>query len=118
MNAQLSNRLRIVFTAGGSITNANSFGPNVSPESYAQTTSRTVPAFDMDGSPVYYKNYYTYRYNRRDINTLQYGYNIFNEIENSYSKSRGTNYNVTFNLDLKILEGLNYQLVGMLHFDP
>ena len=112
VNAQLSNRLRIVFTAGGSISNANSFGPNVSPESYAQTTSRTVPAFDMDGSPVYYKNYYTYRYNRRDINTLQYGYNIFNEIENSYSKSRGTNYNVTFNLDLKILEGLNYQLVG------
>lgn len=112
VNAQLSNRLRIAFTAGGAISNANSFGPNISPESYAQTTARSVPAYNMDGTRAAYKSYYTYIYNMRDVGTLESSYNIFEQMENSYSKNRGTNLNATLNLDLKIFDGLTYQFVG------
>lgn len=112
VNSQISNRVRLSFSVNGTNSDSKSFGPNVSPQSYAQNTSRAVPAYDMNGKPVYYDSYYTYSMNMRDIGSLRSGYNIFNEIENSYSKNKSSSYNFSLNLDVKIFDWLTYQLVG------
>lgn len=112
VNSQLSNRVRLSFSVNGTTADSKSFGPNASPQSYAQSTSRAVPAYDMDGKPVYYDYYYTYTMNMRDLGSLRYGYNIFNEIDNSYSKNKSSSYSFSVNLDVKIFDWLTYQLVG------
>lgn len=114
IGANLSSRLRVDFNINGSFTNSDGYAGGVSPQSYALSTSRAVPLYEENGDLAFYKQYYSYKYNARDINTLEYGYNILNEMDNTYSKNKSTTFNISANIDFKIIEGLNYQFLGSL----
>ena len=112
VHTQFNDRLTLSTNISGSIRNQDGYGPGVNPYSYAMNTSRSVPAFEDDGSLAYYKNYYTYQYNPVLGGYNTYSYNIFNEMANSYSKNKGINFNASVNLDFKILDWLSWQATG------
>lgn len=112
--AELNKRLSVSLNLNGSIRNSDGYGPGVNPYSYALNTSRAVPAYEEDGSLAYYKNYYTYQLNPVLGGYNTYSYNIFNEMENSYSKNKGVNFNVSVTSDFKILDWLSWQATGSL----
>lgn len=111
LGVQFNKRLRATFNINGSLRNSKGYR-GVSPQSYALSTSRAVPCFDENGERVFYKQYYNYPYNRRLGNNNIYGYNVLNEMDNSYSKNRGTSFNVSANISYKLFDWLNYELVG------
>ncbi len=111
VGVQFNKRIRASFNLSGS--NRNSYGySGVSPQSYALSTSRAVPAFEEDGSRAFYKSYYTYQLNKTLGSNNTYGYNVLNEMDNSYSKNRANTFNVSANLDIQVFNWLNYQVVG------
>ena len=111
VGVQFNKRIRASFNISGS--NRNSYGySGVNPQSYALNTSRAVPAFEEDGSRAFYKSYYSYSLNKTLGSNNTYGYNVFNEMDNSYSKNRANTFNVSANLDFQVLDWLSYQIVG------
>ena len=110
VSTQFTKSLSITFNLSGSFNDKKGYGPGVSPENYATRTSRAIPAFDENGEYVFYKQYYGYQLNR--TGQLEYGYNILNEMENSYSKNNSKNFNVSVNADWSITDWLKYQFVG------
>lgn len=114
VHAEFSKRLKMSFNINGSIRNSDGYGPGVNPYNYALNTSRSVPAFEENGEWAYYQNYYTYQHNPLLGGYNTYSYNIFNEMENSYSKNKGVNFNASTNLDFKIFDWLSYQATGSL----
>ncbi len=111
LGVQFNKRLRGSFNINGSLRNSKGYR-GVSPQSYALSTSRAVPCFDENGERVFYKQYYNYQYNRRLGNSNMYGYNVLNEMDNSYSKNRATSFNASANISYKLFDWLNYELVG------
>ena len=115
VHAEFSKRLNMSFNINGSVRNSDGYGPGVNPYNYALNTSRAVPAFEENGEWAYYQNYYTYQYNTLLGGYNIYSYNIFNEMANSYSKNKGTNFSASANVDFKILDWLTYQATGSLN---
>lgn len=111
VGVQFSKRIRASFNISGSSRNSYGYS-GVSPQSYALNTSRAVPAFEENGERAFYKQYYTYQLNKSLGSNNTYGYNVLNEMDNSYSKNRGNTFNVSANIDFQLLPWLNYQLVG------
>ena len=109
INSNVNDRLSINAQLNGSIRNSDGYGAGVNPYNYAMNTNRAIPAYNEDGSPAYYSKYYTYQYNTQLGGHNQYSYNIFNEMENSYSKNTGTSFNASVNANYKILSWLTYQ---------
>lgn len=114
VSTQFTKSLSITFNLSGSFNDKKGYGPGVSPENYATRTSRAIPAFDENGEYVFYKQYYGYQLNR--TGQLEYGYNILNEMENSYSKNNSKNFNVSVNADWSITDWLKYQFVGSIAY--
>ena len=109
INSTINDKLSISAQMNGSVRDADGYGARVNPYTYAMNTSRAIPAFEENGERAFYSNYYTYQYNTLLGSKNQYSYNIFNEMENSYSANRGTNFNASVNLSYKILSWLTYQ---------
>lgn len=112
INSQLLESLRVGFNMNATLGNRDGYGPNVSPMSYATNTSRSIPAFDENGDPVFYKEYGSYTWNGLEGNSIEYSYNFMNEFENSYSKNKSTRFSATLNLDWDVTDWLRYSLVG------
>ncbi len=110
VGVQFNKRLRATVSMNGSIRNSNGYSAGVNPGSYALTMSRAIPLFEEDGERAFYKQYYNYKYAGQEM--LQFGYNIFNEMENSYSKNSGKSFQASANLDFKLFEWLTYQFSG------
>ena len=110
INSQVNSRLSINAQLNGSIRESDGYGAGVNPYSYAMETSRAIPAYDSfnNNQPVYYSQYYSYTYNTSLGSKNQFKYNIFNEMENSYSKNTGTTFNASANISYKILSWLTY----------
>ncbi len=108
INSNVNERLSISAQLNGSIRNSDGYGAGVNPYTYAMNTSRAIPAYEENGERAFYSNYYTYQYNTLLGGKNQYSYNIFNEMENSYSKNRGTMFNASLNVTYKILSWLSY----------
>ena len=106
--------MSITFNLSGSFSDKKGYGPGVNPQSYANQTSRAIPVYDENGKRVFYKRYYEYQLNRSG--QLEYGYNILNEMENSYSKNNSKNFNVSINADWSITDWLKYQFVGSIAY--
>ena len=115
VNAQLLESLSVNFNLSNSFTDRKGYGPGVSPETYAKQTSRAIPFVDENGDRVSYKQYYEYKLNR--TGQLEYGYNILNEMENSYSKNKAKNVNMSLNVNWNIVTWLQYQFVGSIAFN-
>lgn len=111
VGVQFNKRIRASFNISGSSRNSYGYS-GVSPQSYALSTSRAVPAFEEDGSRAFYKSYYTYQLNKTLGSNNTYGYNVLNEMDNSYSKNRANTFNVSANIDFQVFNWLNYQVVG------
>ena len=109
VGAQLGRNVHLDVSIAGAIDKTYGYGPGVSPMAYATTTSRAIPAYDRDGNDVYYRYPSTYTYGELG---LDLGYNILNEMENSYSKSSVSKLNATMDLTWDILPWLSYQFTG------
>ncbi|MBR3884553.1 MAG: SusC/RagA family TonB-linked outer membrane protein [Bacteroidaceae bacterium] len=109
INSNVNEKLSINVQLNGSVRDSRGYGAGVNPYSYAMNTSRAIPAFEENGDRVFYSKYYNYQYNRDLAEHNQYSQNIFNEMENSYSKNRGTTFNASANITYKILDWLTYQ---------
>ena len=108
VNSQISNKIRLDFSINGSMGNNYGYGPGVSPLSYATQTSRSLPAYDQEGNRVFYKSRYNYSLNSSPV---ELGFNIFNEMENGYSKTKSNHFDVNLNLNWEINSWLGYTLV-------
>lgn len=109
INSNINDKLSINAQVNGSVRDADGYGAGVNPYTYAMNTSRAIPAFEENGDRAFYSKYYTYQYNTLLGGKNQYSYNIFNEMENSFSFNRGTNFNASINVSYKILKWLTYQ---------
>lgn len=109
VGADLRHNLRIDVSLIGAIDKTDGYGPGVNPMNYATTTSRAIPAFDEAGERLFYRYPSNYVYGVYD---LDLGYNILNEIDNSYSLSRRDRINATFDLNWDVLPWLTYQFTG------
>lgn len=109
INSNINEKLSINAQVNGSVRDADGYGAGVNPYTYAMNTSRAIPAFEENGDRAFYSKYYTYQYNTLLGGKNQYSYNIFNEMENSFSFNRGTNFNASINVSYKILKWLTYQ---------
>ena len=108
INSHINDKLDINVQLNGSVRNAYGYA-GVNPYTYAMNTSRAIPAYDENGDPVYYSKYYQYQYNTELGGFNQYSYNVFNELENTYSTNSGTTFNASANISYKILPSLTYQ---------
>ena len=115
LGVQFNRAIRASFNISGSSRNSYGYS-GVSPQSYALSTARSVPAFNEDGSRAYYKSYYEYQLNKTLGKNNTYGYNVLNEMDNSYSKNSGNTFNVSAYLDFTILPWLSYQVVGSMSY--
>ena len=109
INSNVNDRLSVNVQLNGSIRNSDGYGAGVNPYNYAMNTSRAIPAYEIDGSRAYYSEYYPYPYNETLGSHNQLSYNIFNEMENSFSQNTGTAFNASANVSFKILSWLTYQ---------
>lgn len=101
-----TNLSRIFSTSFGVTANKNNRHYNqdeISPLNYAYTTSRAIPAYDLNGGYSYYK--------RQNVGSY-YNYNILNELNNSYNKQEGTSMNFNFTLNAKISNALKASLIA------
>lgn len=108
INSNVNSRLTVNAQLNGSIRNSDGYGAGVNPYTYAMNTSRAIPAYEENGERAFYSKYYTYQYNTLLGGKNQYSYNIFNEMENSYSTNRGVTFNASLNVTYKILDWLSY----------
>ena len=108
MNSHINDKLDINVQLNGSIRNSYGYA-GVNPYTYAMNTSRAIPAYEENGDPTYYSQFYTYQYNTDLGAANQYSYNVFNELENTYSTNCGSMFNASANVSYKILNWLTYQ---------
>lgn len=84
-------------------TSNSGYSSNVNPFNYAYTKSRTIPAYDSDGS------YYMTFEKTGSIGTQSVGYNILKELENTGKSSQMDDFNALLQLNIKLIKGLNYE---------
>lgn len=108
MNVKLLPTVKVDFTIAGSFANNEGYGPGVNPIGYATSTSRTIPAYE-DGQRVFYK---IKEEGYKLSGQTTYGFNILNEIDNSYSKNKSSNFDININAEWNMLPWLTYQFVG------
>lgn len=112
VNSQVNEKFRINVQLSGSMRNSDGYGAGVNPYTYAMNTNRAIPAFEENGERAFYSKYYSYPYNTSLGGRNQYSYNIFNEMDHSYSTNRNITYNVSLNISYNILPSLTYQGTG------
>lgn len=84
-------------------TNTSNTGySTVNPFNYATTTTRTLPAYNSDGS--YYMSYAK----SGTLGTESIGYNVLKELENTGKSSTMDDFNALLQLDVNIWKGLKY----------
>lgn len=109
VGVQLHPKVHIDLNLSGTMNENEGYAAGVNPMDYALSTSRSVPAFDENGEPFYQQQRFNYLLNQ---NPVTLGYNILNEIDNSYSKSEGTRLNASVNFSWDVLPWLKYEFVG------
>ena len=110
LGIQFSKRLRVTLNMSGSYRNSDGYASGVNPSSFALNTSRSIPAFNEKGEYEYY--YMPYTSYPMNPSTLTAGYNILNEMENSYSKSVNKSFSTSLNAEYKILDWMTYTFGG------
>jgi TonB-linked SusC/RagA family outer membrane protein len=99
LDARLSDKITVGVRLNTNYTKTNGFY-TVDPFTYAQETSRAIPAFDGQGKPLFYeKNYYG--------EVLKY--NILNELAETGNTNDQRNFNGNVNLNYNIIPGLRFE---------
>ncbi len=107
---RVSKKLIIDLSLNGSFRRTNDFAYGVSPYEYAMNTTRSIAAFNDDGTYFYHDKYGVTSYSF--ANRYYYNYNILNEIDNTGSKSIGKTFQSALNLKWNILDCLQFQGSG------
>lgn len=115
LNAEVNKRLRINFSLNAAkskneatATGIASAGGGSTPLEYAKKMSRSIPAYDSDGSPVYYKVKPDYKYN----NTGELSYNFINELNETYATNVAGRISMALQATFKLTEWLNYEFLA------
>lgn len=115
ITANLNKKLRINFAINGSKSSGNataigssSNGGGSTPMSYAKGASRSIPAFNEDGSPCFYKVRTSYKYN----DTAILGYNFMNEMEHSSATNVSGRLSMNLGLSYALTDWLKYEFSG------
>lgn len=101
INIKLAKKLDIEFNANGYVNDRKYNADNVNPTDYAYNTSRTISAYNEDGSYFYYL-----KQPGGTIPNLKYS--ILNELDNSYSKQSVSSIMATLNMRYRPLECLDF----------
>lgn len=109
LGIQLHPKVHVDLSLVGSINKTWGYAANVSPLEYATETSRSVLAYNEDGSRHFQGIRTNYAYNE---NPVILGYNILNEIDHSYSLNKSSQINGNLNFSWDILPWLKYEFVG------
>lgn len=112
LGIELSSKIRFEASISSSLTKTLGFaGANIDPIGYSVQTSRAIPAYELDGSPVFYRVRESYKYNER---TVQEGlpYNIFENMANAGSSVEHPTTQATLDFKWTLLPGLTWQVVG------
>src|SRR5262249_47400841 len=99
LDARLNDKITASVRLNGSYTKTNGFY-QTDPFTYAQETSRAIPAFDVNGKPMFYD---------RIVNGITYQYNIQNELAETGNKNDQRNINANVNLSYNIIPGLRFE---------
>ncbi len=99
INVKLNDKLDLEVNANGYVNDRKYNAGSVNPTNYAYNTSRTIPAYNADGS--YY--YYQVSGSEEWLN-----YNILNELDNSYTKQHVQNIIATANLRWRPTDWLDF----------
>ncbi|ARS40168.1 hypothetical protein CA265_11090 [Sphingobacteriaceae bacterium GW460-11-11-14-LB5] len=100
INSNLTNNLRIGLKLNGSKSTTSGFY-QVDPFKYAYNTSRTIPAFNDDGSYFFYT--------APNTTTGSYNYNARYEQSQTGNTNRLTTINMAANLEYKFLKDFTFQ---------
>lgn len=109
LDTKLRKNVRANFTLYASLDNSDGFGPGVNPMGYATKTSRSIPAYNADGSRTFYQTYEKYKYNGQQ---QALSFNFENERDNSYARNEANYFDVSVNFDWDITSDFTYQFVG------
>ncbi|WP_316828963.1 SusC/RagA family TonB-linked outer membrane protein [Pedobacter miscanthi] len=100
INSSLTDNLKIGLKLNGSKSTTSGFY-QVDPFKYAYNTSRTIPAYNEDGS--------YYFYTAPNTTTGSYNYNALYELSQTGNTNKLTTINMAANLDYKFLKDFNFQ---------
>jgi len=101
INIKLAKKFDVEFNANGYVNDRMYTAGSVNPTNYAYNTSRTIPAYNEDGSYSYYKKY-------ANMNAGYLNYSILNELDNSYSKQSVSSVMATLNMRYRPWDFLNF----------
>lgn len=99
LDAKVNEKITVSVRLNTNYTKTNGFY-QVDPFTYAQETSRAIPAFDAQGKPVYYD---------RIVNGTDYKFNIQNELAETGNTNDQRSFNGNVNLSYTILPGLRFE---------
>lgn len=100
INSSLTDNLRVGLKLNAAKSTTNGFY-QVDPFKYAFNTSRTISAFNEDGSPFYYA--------APNTSTGSYKYNILNELSQTGNTNKMSTVNMAANLEYKFLKDFTFQ---------
>lgn len=109
---RLGSRLTVNLLLNGSVNNTEGFAYGVSPFDYAYNTSRTIPAYNDDGTLFYHEKRGTTSTALPGV--MSYHYNVLNELENTGSRNTNSTLSTTADVRLQLAKGLEYQ--GLLSY--
>ena len=99
LDARLSDKVTVGARLNTNYTKTDGFY-TIDPFTYAQETSRAIPAFDAHGKPVFYDQYY---------NGYFMKFNIQNELAETGNTNDQRSFNGNVNLNYTILPGLRFE---------
>ncbi|KAA6300541.1 MAG: TonB-dependent receptor SusC [Candidatus Ordinivivax streblomastigis] len=112
VGVDLTPKIRVDAALSTSLNKTTGFaGAGIDPIGYATTTSRAIPAYNPDGSPVFYTVRRNYKYNS---NTVEQGlpYNITDDMANTGSTVENPTIQASLDFKWKLTPDLTFQTVG------
>lgn len=106
---ELHRKVKLTFGINATIDNTAGFGSGVNPLFYATQTSRSIPAYENDGTYAYHKILNSYQYNSQNA---YLNYSILNERDNSESSIFNAGVNGSLNFSWEITNWLKYEFTG------
>lgn len=110
LNSWLSSKVYFGFQLNGSITDNQGYHTSFNPDSYARETSRTIPAYNNDGSLFFYQPYESFSSNNMANESFEF--NALNEAKNTGNYADIGSITGLMNFVWKVVDGLRYEMTG------
>lgn len=110
LNSWLSSKVYFGFQLNGSITDNQGYHTSFNPDSYARETSRTIPAYNNDGSLFFYQPYESF--SSSNMANESFEFNALNEAKNTGNYADIGSITGLMNFVWKVVDGLRYEMTG------